>query len=202
MPQGYAVFLMNNGGGMEYFGGTISSLNALAHETFHMYVGTSLVLSSYRDSWLDEAINKWYELSAINSISPISDNYSSNLISGFSPVGLGFDRRAYNEGAQIMEHISRAMGGRSQMIGFLHFLIENYSFQPFSTTDFLTYLYDYSGLDYQQHFNSWLYSGETITLSGAPPAEVAEKHHIDLNPPWEILKNYPELTIGGKSCHD
>ena len=64
MPRGLSVVLTQGGGGMEYYGATITSLRALRHEVFHMYYGCSTVATTYRDSWWDEAINMWYELSA------------------------------------------------------------------------------------------------------------------------------------------
>ena len=50
MPRGLSIFLVSGGGGMEYYGGTITSLWALNHEVFHMYYGCSIVASTYRDS--------------------------------------------------------------------------------------------------------------------------------------------------------
>jgi hypothetical protein len=196
MPRGYSVFLTDNGGGMEYFGGTISSNWALAHETFHMYFGTSLVLSTYRDSWLDEAINEWYEYSARANFYPINIDYKSNLVSGFSPVGLGFDSRAYDEGARMFEHIAGSIGGRTSMIEFLKYLIKNYSFKPFSTMDFLRYLKDYSGLDYTDEFKQWLFSGENISDTTRINNYIQKKHEVMIVPPPEILDSYPNLQKG------
>ena len=64
MPRGLAVVLTQAGGGMEYYGATTTSLRALRHEVFHMYFACSTVARTYRDSWWDEAIDMWYELSA------------------------------------------------------------------------------------------------------------------------------------------
>lgn len=196
MPEGYSVFLLSSGGGMEYYGGTISSLRALAHETFHMYFGTSLVLGTYRDSWFDEAINEWYELSAAGTLYPIHDSYHSNMISGRSPAGIGFDSRAYTDGAQIMEHVAQALGGRQAMIGFLARLIRDHSFAPFRTTDLLSYLKDYSGLDYHSRFEPWLYAGENMPSANPVQFNLALKHQVNMAPPAAILARHPELTPG------
>lgn len=196
MPEGYSVFLMSGGGGMEYYGGTISSLSALTHETFHMYIGTSLLLASYRDSWIDEAINEWYEHSALGNLSPIADSFASNMVSGFSPVGIGFDRRAYSEGAQIMEHISQSMGGRTAMIAFLGQLCDRYAFKPFTTVQFLDYLEQYSGLDYRSRFEQWLFSGETVHFRNSIDTPENDREKVDTTPPAEILARYPELGRG------
>lgn len=197
MPEGFSVFLIPSGGGMEYYGGTISSLWALKHETFHMYFGTSLILSSYRDSWIDEAVNEWYELSALGTLEPINEDFSSNMVSGRSPVGLGFDRRAYYEGAQIMEHIARQLGGREAMIAFLAHLHENHAHQPFSTLDFLDFLEEYSGLDYEGQFSRWLYSGETVQREYSREQYINEKHRVDTSPPSSIF--VAETQLNGES---
>ena len=189
MPRGISIFLVSSGGGMEYYGGTITSLWALEHEVFHMYYGCSTVMSTYRDSWMDEAINMWYEYSMDHSYTAIGDDYRSNIVSGRSAVAVGFDRRAYDEGAHIMEAVARELGGRSAMIAFLRHVQENKVFTPFTTWDFLDFLDDYAGVDMRERFSSWLYMGvgpnglEEWTFRPAeetpdmtPPKLIRQKH--------------------------
>jgi len=60
--HGLSLFLYNDaGGGMEYYGGTITSLSALRHEVVHSYFGCSVVARTYPDSWYDEAVTSWFE---------------------------------------------------------------------------------------------------------------------------------------------
>jgi aminopeptidase N len=197
MPRGLSVFLTSSGGGMEYYGGTITSLYALLHEVFHMYYGCSTVNKTYRDSWMDEAINEWYEHSVDPTFYPMSDAYGSNIVSGRSPVGVGFDPRAYNEGAHIMEAVARELGGRNEMIAFLRYLHTNYSFSPFTTLDFLDYLEDYSGVDMTGRFLNWLYQGEQTgnaarTLSSS--SHLMHKQKVDMTPPQSLLQKYSTHT--------
>jgi hypothetical protein len=191
MPRGLSIFLVTHGGGMEYYGGTITALRALEHEIFHMYYGCSTVCKTYRDSWLDEAIDMWYELSVDPNFTPIPDDYISNIVSGRSPVAVGFDLRAYDEGARIIQSVAFEIGGRNAMISFLSYLHQNYFFAPFSTWEFLDYLENYSGLDMRDQFSDWLYMGEE-----SPPASVLEfRPHmkkVDMTPPRIILKKYAE----------
>lgn len=154
MPHGLAILLTTGGGGMEYYGGTMTSMWALTHEVFHMYFACSVVAKTYRDSWWDEAITKWYE----GIYDPIEDGFRSNMVSGRSPIAPGFDIRAYEEGARIMEAVAQELGGREGMIGFLHYLVKHYTFSPFTTRDFLDYLDDYAGIDMRDRFDGWLYS--------------------------------------------
>jgi len=191
MPRGLSVFLISGGGGMEFFGGTTTNIGPLEHEVFHMYYGCSTVNKTYRDSWLDEAINRWY----VNSLNPnypaIENSYLSDIVSRFSPVTGAFDVRAYNEGAQIIQAVAEELGGRDQMIAFLRYLCQNYAFSPFTTMDFVDYLRDYSGVDMRQRFLNWLYSD---AAGGAPDAAAAhrfiQKHKVIMKPPESILKKY------------
>jgi hypothetical protein len=195
MPRGLSIFLVSGGvtrgGGMEYYGGTITTLGALNHEVFHMYFGCSTVNKTFRDSWMDEAINEWYENSADPEYSPIPENYMSNIVSGRSPIAVGFDRRAYTKGARIMEAVARELGGRAEMIAFLSYIHRNYSFTPFTTLDFLDYLRDYSGVDMTDRFLNWLYMGDETGVAAGPASRRSmHEDEVDMTPPEGLLKKY------------
>ncbi|MCP4214109.1 MAG: M1 family metallopeptidase [bacterium] len=195
MPRGLSVLLVSDGGGMEYYGATITSLSALEHEVFHMYYGCSTVNKTYRDSWLDEAANEWFHMSMEPSFAAIDESYRSNIVSGRSSVAVGFDRRAYDEGSQILQAVALQLGGRDQMVGFLRHLHQEYSFAPFTTHDFLYYLQQYSGIDMTPRFLNWLYSDNTAQANaGALRSGTAESDKIhaepDLTPPLHILEKY------------
>lgn len=182
MNRGLSIFLTNGGGGMEYFGGTMTSLWALDHEVFHMYFGCSVVAKTYRDSWWDEAINIWYEDSAIpGALQPIAESYQSNIVSGRTPITPGFDTRAYDEGAQIMQAVAQELGGRQEMIAFLAYLVAHYTFKPFTTPDFLDYLEDYAGLDMRTEFQQWLYQGGAMEPTKRQPPRFVLP--VDMSPP-------------------
>jgi len=198
MPRGLSVFLTGaSGGGMEYFGGTMTSIRALEHEVFHMYYACSTVNSTYRDSWLDEAVNMWYELSKEDNFPAIGTDFSSGIVSDRSPIGVGFDRRAYDEGARIIQAVAQQLGGREQMTAFLRQLHADHSFEPFDTLRFLDYVNDYSGVDMKPQFMNWVY--HTSGTSAASVASQAQQpllnfYHqkIDLTPPQHILDKYKE----------
>ena len=191
MPRGLSIFLVSGGGGMEYYGATITSLNVLEHEVFHMYFGCSTVNKTYRDSWLDEAIDMWYELSMNPAYAPIPADYMSNIVSGRSPVAVGWDRRAYNQGARIIEAVARELGGRDEMIAFLSHIHRNYSFAPFTTFDFLDFLRDYSGVDMTARFLNWLYmGGENGYAASASSYRSIHEDKVDMTPPQAVLQKY------------
>jgi len=189
MPRGISIFLVSRGGGMEYYGGTITSLWALRHEVFHMYFGCSTVNKTYRDTWLDEAINEWYE----NSVDPyfmrMASTYTSNIVSGRSSIAVGFDSRAYNEGARMMQTVANLLGGRQNMIGFLRYLQENYAFNPFTTRDFVKYLKEYANIDMTSYFTNWVFNGQAESHS-LVDQQVNQLNRVDMTPPGSILIKY------------
>jgi hypothetical protein len=157
MRHGLAVVLTQSGGGMEYYGATTTSLRALRREVFHMYYGCSAVAETYRDSWWDEAIDMWYELSADRAYAPIADTFRSDIVSGRSAVAVGFDRRAYDEGARIMQAVATELGGRDRMVRFLRDLHAPRSFDPFTTWDLADEIQAWSGASLHDRFRLWLY---------------------------------------------
>jgi len=189
MPRGLSVFLTTGGGGMEYFGGTISSPGALSHEVFHMYFACSAVARTYRDSWFDEAITSWYDRTYPDYLVPIEDGFRSCMVSGRSPVAVGFDGRAYYQGTQIIETMARLLGGRSAMAAFLENVHRRHAFAPFSTMDLAEYFRLYSGIDLRQEFRDWLFQGQAVS-EAALPASSGFESPPDLTPPDEILRRY------------
>ncbi|MBN2383521.1 hypothetical protein JXQ70_11615 [bacterium] len=192
MARGLSVFLLSGGGGMEYYGGTMTSVWALEHEVFHMYFGCSTVARTYRDSWWDEAINMWYEYSEDPNFPAIGDNFYSDIVSGRSPIAVGFDTRGYEEGARIMQACAMELGGRTQMISFLKHVHANYTFKPFNTLDLLYYLQTYGNVDMYDRFMQWLYSedSQTTAQDWEYADAIAEKHRVDLTPPAHLIEKY------------
>lgn len=196
MPRGISILLLGSGGGMEYYGATATSVWALNHEVFHMYFACSTVNRTFRDTWLDEAITVWYLKSETGQAMPIDANFRSGIVGWRSPIQIGFDDRAYTDGAQIIESVAQELGGRNQMIAFLKYLYENYRFAPFTTWQFLDYLEDYAGVDMRDRFRDWLYhNGNDSQMSEADSAAARyyrDLHRVNLKPPETVLKKYRE----------
>jgi hypothetical protein len=189
MARGLSVFLAGAGGGMEYFGGTISSPTALTHEVFHMYFACSAVARTYRDSWLDEAITSWYDRTYPDYLVPIAEGFRSNMVSGRSPVAVGFDVRAYYQGTQIVETMAQRLGGRGAMTAFLADVHRRHAFAPFSTMDLAGYFRQYSGIDLSREFRDWFYSGQA-DAAAVLPVPCGFESPPDLTPPNEVLRRY------------
>jgi aminopeptidase N len=189
MPRGLSIFLTNSGGGMEYFGGSVTSLGAMSHEMVHMYFACSAVATTYRDSWWDEALASWYDRSYPAYLTPINEGYRSNMVSGRSPIAVGFDSRAYYQGCQIMETLAQRLGGRAAMIRFLSQVYHDHAWSPFGTMGLAAYYHDYSGIDVNADFRDWFYRGNA-TATGAGAMPVPEDHKVDLTPPLAVLEKY------------
>jgi hypothetical protein len=181
MPRGLSVVLTQGGGGMEYFGGTTTSLTALTHEVFHMYFGCSTVARTYRDSWWDEAIDMWYELSRNPAFAPIPQEFRSGMVNDRSAVAVGFDTRAYQEGARIFQAVSAELGGRDELVRFLRHLHETRSFQPFTTWQLADEIQAWSGISFHDRFRLWLYQGPEAAAARRSPHDWL--HRVDMSLP-------------------
>jgi hypothetical protein len=194
MPRGLSVFLTDGGGGMEYYGATTTSLPALSHEVFHMYFGCSAIARTYRDSWWDEAITSWYDRSYPAYLVPIPDGYRSNIVSGRSPIAVGFDTRAYYQGSQIMETLAQRLGGRAAMTRFLSDVYRAHVWAPFGTMDLAEYFRAYSGTSVRADFIDWFYRGNAAAAAedALAPRPVGMK--VDLTPPPAVRGKYRSLA--------
>jgi len=179
MPRGLSVVLTQTGGGMEYYGATTTSLRALRHEVFHMYFGCSTVARTYRDSWWDEAINMWYELAADPAYPPIEDAFRSDIVSGRSAVAVGFDRRAYDQGARVIQAVAAQIGGRGPMIDFLRDLHSRRSFDPFTTWDLADEIQSWSGASFHERFRQWLYQSPAAQATAPASSAWDWLHDVD-----------------------
>jgi hypothetical protein len=183
MPRGLSVVLTQSGGGMEYYGATTTSLRALRHEVFHMYYGCSTVARTYRDSWWDEAIDVWYELSAEPAYAPIEETYRSDIVAGRSAVAVGFDRRAYDQGARVIQGVALGMGGRDRMVRFLRELHARRMFDPFTTWELADEVLASSGLDVRDRFRLWLYTSPGAQAVAPRPSAWDWLHDVDVTLP-------------------
>jgi hypothetical protein len=185
--HGLSLFLFSNaGGGMEYYGGTITSLNALRHEVLHSYFGCSVVMRTYPDTWLDEAITSWFEETARGvTHQPLPAAYAGNWVGARSPISVGFSMLAYTDGASIMQNIADRLGGTDRMTAFLGSIVQKRTFAPFTTLEFADELASFSGIDLRPQFLSWMYNGrEPATYAAGASGASAIGKAMGLDPSW------------------
>jgi hypothetical protein len=183
-----SIFLIS-GGGMEYYGGTFSAITALKHEIFHNYFACSAVARTYRDSWWDEALATWYDGKQKGATAiPMPEDAATQIVSGRSPIAMGWDYRAYEVGAQIMQAVAIQLGGSEAFIRFLSYLHHQRAFSPFNAMEMADLLHDYSGIDMHARFLRWLYSHE----APAAAASASASKEASLDPPAEIMNRYAD----------
>ena len=104
-------------------------------------------------------------------------------MSGRSAVAVGFDRRAYDQGARIMQAVATEMGGRERMVRFLRDLHARRSFDPFTTWDLADEIQAGSGVDVRERFRLWLYASPG-TQAALPARSTWDwLHQVDLTLP-------------------
>ena len=136
---GLQVFLKDWDDGMEYYGATITGIDALEHELVHMYWGCSVIGRTWRDTWLDEAVAVWWTHrdDDHDPTHELADDFASRMVSGRSLIEPAFDLRAYDEGASMIARAAVAMGGDEAMLEFLRAFHAEHAFVPFSTDEFV-----------------------------------------------------------------
>lgn len=143
-------------GSMEFFGAVESTLANLRHELFHQYFGCAVIFRTYRDTWLDEAINVWYTEQISSSI---QDDFTSDMVSFVSPATNEFNLGAYEVGPEIIQRFATAAGGREAMVAFLRHLYAEHAFEPMNTIDFIRCFKEYTGKELYDEMIRWVYEG-------------------------------------------
>jgi hypothetical protein len=122
----------------------------------------------------------WYELSADPTFAPIAEGFRSDIVSGRSAVAVGFDRRAYDEGARVIQAVAAGMGSRGRMVLFLRDLHARRSFDPFTTWDLADEIQRESDLDVHERFRLWLYQSPAAGAAAPPPSAWEWLHRVDV----------------------
>jgi aminopeptidase N len=84
-----------------------------------------------------------------------------------------------------MQAVADRLGGTDRLADFLRVLVERHSFAPFTTTEFVALLQQYTGVDMRAEFMNWLFNGrDPGTTSGGAAAAESDRKTLDLDPPW------------------
>ncbi|MEZ4237281.1 MAG: hypothetical protein R3F59_14250 [Myxococcota bacterium] len=154
MPS-LSVLLLDWPDGMEYYGGTITGYSSLSHELVHMYWGCSAINRTWRDSWIDEAVNVWYEAHDVLPELPADD--TSGIVGDRDVLELGFDGRAYGPGAMMFGAVADRMGGDDVLLGFLRGFRDAHVFVPYTTDELVEALTDETGdAGIRPAFEAWV----------------------------------------------
>ncbi|MEQ1565457.1 MAG: hypothetical protein ABMA64_07460 [Myxococcota bacterium] len=133
MPRLSVLLVDWRGGGMEYYGATLTGMGAVTHEVVHMYWGCSAVNRTWRDTWLDEAINVWWERDEDMDLNP--SGYSSDLRGGRTPIEPAFDGRAYGRGSKMFADVAERAGGKDVLVEILADVHQRRQWEPYTTDE-------------------------------------------------------------------
>jgi hypothetical protein len=98
-----------NGGGMEYEGGTTTSVSALAHETFHSWFARGIKPASQADGWWDEAFTSFHDDGANDAV-PLDFTNPLVVLCSRDPWQRHTPSNAYTDGNAFFQGLASLLG--------------------------------------------------------------------------------------------
>lgn len=149
------IFIAGSGG-MEYCGATMTDIGALNHELIHSYFARGGFMPSNGNAgWIDEAITSWSDGGSYETTS--LGNLSSNM-AGHSQYKRSTDMDAYSKGKTFMSYLHYKFKNSGGLTSFLNRLIQDDSFKPMTTEDFIKKMSTYYSEDVTPLFRKHIYS--------------------------------------------
>lgn len=176
----YGHMMFNWGGGMEH--ATMTSMvnfgqGLIAHELAHQWFGDKLTCGAWNDIWLNEGFATFgehltyekllmspsqFQSYLAGEISDITSDPGGSVYvpdSGLSNIGRVFDGRlTYAKGGFVLRMIKWILGD-TQFYAMLTAYQNNPAFEYsyVKTPDFRNFLSSYTGRDFTEFFNDWIY---------------------------------------------
>lgn len=150
------------GFGMEYAGAAVSDLHALPHELAHSYFGRGVMPANGNAGWIDEAMATFAsEPGGANpsGITPLN-------MADHSPYFRANDTYGYYSGLNFLAYLGDIFHEKDSALGlndFLNTWTRTYSKQAITTSMLQSALEKYSGLDLNDHFQTYVYGKEPIS---------------------------------------
>jgi hypothetical protein len=148
------IYATEGGGGMEYCGATMTSLEALGHEILHSWFARGVMPANGNAGWIDEAIASWRD-NGYPRVTPDPTRSPVNL-AGFSPYRRETPEEAYTAGALLVSELDGLVGGAGlrPVLGRL-FLERRH--QLITTPFFQTFLEEQTGKALGAMFGRFVY---------------------------------------------
>jgi hypothetical protein len=143
------------GGGMEYAGATMTSLQALAHEITHSWFARGVMPANGNAGWIDEALAKWRDngyprATAEPSRPPVN-------LAGFSPYRRHTPFNSYALGSQFLSELDLLFAPGGGLRPLLARLFLARKRQLITTPFFQSFLEEQSGATLGPLFNRYVY---------------------------------------------
>jgi hypothetical protein len=166
-------------GGMEYVGATATSYISLGHELQHSYFAKGVLPADGNSGWMDEGIASWRDKGHQTHTKP--DYFSANL-GKHNVYTRKTDKRSYVMGRTFFAYINHQLkqAGHPGLKDFLRGYFDKRKFTTVTTNDFKSDLEAYSGLNFTDDFNQYIYGGHPDMNKGrAPAVEPENPHHVE-----------------------
>lgn len=155
----FLTYLWGSTRGMEYDGGTTTSVAALEHEVLHAWFGRGIKPACASDGWIDEAFTTWYTADPPRPrqwAQPFDWSEPPLVLRPASPLARYTPREAYSAGARFFAGLASVLGvdGLTDAMGALYrqrrggFL---------STDDLEHHLSEAAGSDLSPAFSRWVH---------------------------------------------
>ena len=157
----YTGYITAFGGGMEYCGATVSSLDALEHEITHSWFARGVMPANGNAGWVDEAVASWRDNGYDRT--PFSYWTLERNLGGFTPYKRETTEDAYTAGAGFiaaLDHEFRSikLEGQSGMRAILADYYSKFKWRTFSNKDFQTHLENLTGRNLTELFDRYVYA--------------------------------------------
>lgn len=155
------IYAISGGWGMEYCGATITGMRALSHELFHSYLARGVMPVNGRAGWVDESIACWRDRKyrVVKKL-----NISSTKLAWDSPYTRITNRKAYNEGEQLMAHLQYLLEkSDGDMKDFLRDYFKNNMHERISSDGFQDDLERFFNSSFQRLFDKYIYGKSGIS---------------------------------------
>ncbi len=160
-----AVLIYGAGrGGMEYFGATRTSYNALGHELTHSYFARGTMPARGNSGWIDEAIASWRDK---RYPSYSLGNLVRTSMAGHSQYTRKTDQAAYSKGMRFMGYLHFKFSAQGGLKPFLRLWVKKHMFSPYLTEDYQMDLEDFFSVHLGGLFEKYVY-GDSASHSKIP----------------------------------
>lgn len=154
--------------GKDLFSGKNFHKDVFIHEIAHSWWGNAVGISSWKDIWLSEGFATYSEAlffeyhhgkDALNSYLNkfLFEDLSGNL---YDPENI-FGDNVYYKGAWVL-HMIRNLISDTVFFNFLRQFYFQFRYKTISTKEFKEYLETFSGIDFTNFFNNWIYQDNGI----------------------------------------
>lgn len=148
------IYARGGKGGMEYAGATETSLRSLGHEIFHCYFGRGVMPANGNAGALDEGLASWRDYDYFSIQLP---NFKKSDISGHPLYTKNTDKRAYKLGRQFFGYLDYKLQDQGGLRPFLRLFFQKHVFKTVTMEQFRDELNDYSGMNFHQDFERYLF---------------------------------------------